>query len=141
MQFDAQLRPSHAQSLAGTGTIVSTDSVDLLSNNRNLGRGQPMRAIALAVTGFTGGASVQVQVIESDNSNLSSPTVIATGPTVPLASLGVGSVVYEGPMPNNKKRYLGFQYVLTGTFTAGAITSGFVSDTDNQPYLPANTGR
>lgn len=141
MITDAQNRPSNSQAITGTGTVVSTDSVNLLTANRNLGRAFPMRAHVNVMTSLAGGTSIQAQLIESANANLSSPTVLASGPVVPLASAVAGAELLDVPFPGTTKQYVGFQYVLVGTFTgAGAVSGHFVAETDNQPYLPANTG-
>lgn len=138
---DAQLMPSDAQPMAGAaGTVAPTNSIDLLSENRNLGRGQPMRAVVTVDVTCTGGISIQPRLIESDNADLSGATVIATGPVVAEADLTAGEKIWDTALPDNSKRFIGFQYVKAGTHTAGALTAAIVSDSDNQPYLPANTG-
>lgn len=142
MIIDAQLRFSDAQSLAGAAaTTVSTNAIDLLSANRNIGRGQPMRIQALVGAAFTGGTSVQAQVIQSANANLSSPDVLTSGPVVADAAAVAGYELLDIPVPDVTKRYLGVQYVTLGTHTTGTIGSAhLVSDTDHQPYMPAVTG-
>jgi hypothetical protein len=142
MIIDAQNRPSNAQSIAtGPSTVVSTDSIDLLTANRNVGRSFPMRAQALVGTTLAGGTSIQAQLIESANSNLSSPTVLASGPVVALANAVAGAELLDVNVGGTTKRYLGFQYVLLGTFTgAGTVNAHIVAETDNMPYPTMNTG-
>lgn len=141
MYTDAQNRPSLNQSVVGTGTIVSTDSVDLLTANRNIGRAFAQRAHAVLTAALVGGTSIQAQLIESPNANLSSPTVLASGPVVPTASGVIGAKLFDAPIPGTTKRYLGFQYVVVGTTTGGTVTSHVgLAETDNQPYPAMNTG-
>ena len=140
MITDAQNRPSNNQSLVGSGTIVSTDSIELLTANRNVGRSFPLRMFANIGTALAGATAVQAQLITSANSNLSSPTVIATGLSIPVASATAGAEILDVPIPGTAQRYLGVQYVLTGTATAGTVTAGVVAETDNQPYIAMNTG-
>ena len=140
MITDAQNRPSNGQSLVGTGTIVSTDSIDLLSVNRNPGRAKPIRMVAVLPTALAGATAVQAQVISSANANLSSPTVVVSGPSTPVASAIAGARILDVPISGVAQRYLGVQYVLTGTATAGTVTAVIVAESDNQPYLPENTG-
>lgn len=146
MLMDAQARPSNAQSVAAAaGTIVSTDSIDLLSAADNPGRsGMPLRAIAVMVAALTsGGAStIQAQLISSDNSNLSTPTVLASGPVLALAAAGVGAKLLDVPLPDSTQRYLGFQYLIgAATSTGGSVTAGIVGGTDrNSTVIPMNTG-
>ncbi len=138
---DAQNRPSLAQSLAGAAaTTVSTDSIDLLTANRNIGRSYPMRAQAVIVTTFTGGTSVKADLITSASSNLSSPTVIASGLTVATANATAGTEILDVSIPGTAQRYLGFQYTTVGTTTTGAVTAHILAETDNQPYITSNTG-
>lgn len=141
MIMDAQNRPSNAQAIT-TGTQVSTDSIDLLSAADNPGRsGQPMRAVALVSTTLTGGTSVQAQLISSANANLSSPTVLASGPVVAEAAAVAGKVLMDVPLPDSAERYLGFQYVTVGTHGAGTVTAGIVGGTDRpSSVIPMNLG-
>jgi hypothetical protein len=143
--MDAQARPSNGQSVAAAaGTIVSTDSIDLLSASDNPGRsGMPLRAIAVMTTALVGaGASIKAQLISSDNANLSSPTVLADGAVIGVAAAGIGTKLLDVPLPDSTQRYLGFQYVISGaTTTGGAVTSGIVGGTDrNSTVIPMNTG-
>jgi hypothetical protein len=141
MIMDAQNRPSNAQAIT-TGTQVSTDSIDLLSASDNPGRGgAPLRAIALVSATLTGGTSVQAQLISSANANLSSPTVLASGPVVAEAAAIAGKVLMDVPIPDVAERYLGFQYVNVGTHGAGTVTAGIVGGTDRPSSLiPMNLG-
>jgi hypothetical protein len=146
MIMDAQNRPSNGQSVAAVAsTIVSTDSIDLLSALDNPGRGgQPLRAVALMTTTLAsaGAATIQAQLIESANSNLSSPTVLATGPQLALAAAVAGAELRDVAVPVPSHRYRGFQYIIgTATTTAGAVTAGIVGGTDRPSTLiPMNQG-
>jgi hypothetical protein len=142
MITDAQNRPTGvAQAITGTGTVVSTDSIDLLTANRNVGRSVPLRMFCNVTVALAGGTSIQAQLITSANSNLSSPTVLASGPVTALAAAIAGAELLDVPIPGTSQRYLGLQFVLVGTFTgAGAVQGGVVAETDNQPYIAMNTG-
>lgn len=139
---DAQNRPSNNQSLAvGAGTTVSTDSIDLLTANRNVGRSHPMRMQVVVGTALAGGTNVRVEVITSASANLSSPTVIATGPTVATgAATAAGAELLDVSIPGTTQRYLGVQYVTTGIHTAGTVTAHLLAETDNNTYVTMNTG-
>ena len=140
MITDAQNRPSFGQSLAGSGTIVSTDSIDLLTANRNVGRSFAMRVVAVLPTALVGATSVQAQLITSASSNLSTPTVIASGQAIPVASATLGARILDVPIPGTSQRYLGLQYVLVGVASAGTVTAVVSSESDNQPYITENLG-
>lgn len=143
MITDAQLRCSENQSLTGAAaTTTSTNTIDLLSKNSNIGIGARRRAVVTVGAAFTGGTSVQALYVQSDNADLSSSDTLATGTAVVDASATVGAVLMDIIVPNNTKRYVGFKYVTVGTHTTGTIGfAGIVSDTDQQPYVPANLGR
>lgn len=141
MITDAQNRPSNDQSLAGAlgATIVSTDSIDLLSANRNVGRSFPMRMHAVLTTALAGG-SVQAQVIESPNGNLSGATVLASGPVV-AAGAAAGTELLDVNIGGTRQRYLGVQYVVSvAATTGGTATAHVVAETDNATYPAMNTG-
>lgn len=145
MLMDAQARPSNNQSvISGIGTVVSTDSIDLLSAADNPGRsGLPLRAIAVMTAALAGaGSSIQAQLIESDSSNLSSPRVLASGPVTALAAAGLGAKLLDTAMPDTTGRYLGFQYLISGAAaTGGTVTAGIVGGTDrNSTVIPMNLG-
>lgn len=141
MIVDRQLKASDNQAITGSA-VVSTDTIDL-TVGRDLSRDvQHMRAFVSAVVGFTGGTSLEVQFIESDNADLSAHTVLATTGAIPVASLTAGAVLMDTKLPMSvaRRRYVGFRYVPVGTFTAGQVDAQIVPATDSlKPYL-ANTG-
>ncbi len=121
-----------------TGTQVSTDKYNTgLANHPNINTGYELKVLVLVTTTFTGGTSLQVNVIESPNSDLSSPTVIHTGAVVAEASLVAGTRLIATALPRTSKQYLGLQFVTVGTHGAGAIWGGLVRDIDDTAF-PAN---
>lgn len=138
MITDAQTQFSAAQAVT-TGTQLSTNAYDM-GIARDIGRGRQLRVYANATTAFTGGTSLQVNIVESVNSDLSSSSVIFTGPLIAEAGLTAGKVLLDQVLPQTSKRYLGLQFVTVGTHTAGAVTGGIVMDTDSGTYFPAVTG-
>lgn len=138
MITDAQTKFSDAQAVT-TGTQLSTNSYDM-GVARDIGRGNQLRVYANVTTAFASGTSLQVNVVESVNSDLSSATVISTGTAVVEASLTAGKVLVDLPLPTTSKRYVGLQFVTVGTHTAGAVTGGIVMSTDSATYFAANTG-
>jgi hypothetical protein len=138
MITDAQTQFSSAQAVT-TGTQLSTNSYDM-GVARDIGRGRDLRIYANATTAFTGGTSLQVNIVESVNSDLSSATVISTGTVIAEAALTAGKVLVDQVLPATSKRYVGLQYVTVGTHTAGAVTGGIVMNTDSNTTFPAVTG-
>lgn len=144
MILDKELACSVDQSLAGAAaTVVSTNAIDLLDANNDQGIGQPLRALVNVTTAFAGGTSVQANLIESANADLSAATVIATGAVVTDANAILGKRLLDVRVPNTSKRYLGFQFVTVGVHTAATSTvdAHILSDVSHPRYLPTNTGR
>lgn len=124
-----------------TGTQVSTDKYDTgLANHPNINTGRRLQVLVLVTTTFTGGTSLQVNVIESANADLSSPTVIHTGAVVVEASLVAGTRLIATTLPRTSKRYIGLQFVTVGTHGAGAIWGGLVRDIDDTAFPAFETG-
>jgi len=144
MIIDAQNRPTTvSQTISGAAaTTVSTDSIDLLTANRNVGRGFAMRAQVLMSVALVGPDSIRADLITSASSNLASPTVIATGATTTTANATIGRELLDVAIPGTAQRYLGFQFTTigAGSASAGAVTGHVVAETDNQPYVAMNTG-
>lgn len=144
MIIDAQNRPSNGQTISEVvGTYVSTDSIDMLSNLRQISRGFPPRMQVTMATALVGaGASIQAQLIESAAGNLGSPTVLASGPVVGVADAIAGKELLDVAIPDTTKRYLGVQYLISGaTTTDGTVNAHLVAGTDRPTTdIPFNTG-
>lgn len=140
MITDAQTRLSNAQAIT-TGTQVSTNTWDGLATATNPGVGENRRVFAKVSTTLTGGTSVQCQLIQSANANLSSPDVLISGPVVAEAAAVAGAVLLDTIIPPTvTKRYIGVQYVNVGTHGAGAVEAHIVADVSHMTYPPSNTG-
>lgn len=138
MITDAQTRFSTAQAVT-TGTQLSTNNYDL-GLARDVGGGNRLRIFCNVGTTFTGGTSLQVNVIEDSASNMGTATVIINGPVVAEASLVAGLRLLEVALPKTTKRYIGLQFVTVGVHGAGAVDAGIVLEADSGIYYPANTG-
>lgn len=128
---------------ASGATTTSTNTIDLL-NARDIGAGGVNDGADLTVewlitTAYTGGTSVNFQILGSTNN--SAYTVYSeTGP-VPIASLTVGARLKlrmpivnpdGGPAP----RYLQLAYVNAGANTAGSVIAWLGSVDNNRYYAP-----
>lgn len=138
MITDRQNQVSSAQALT-TGTIVSTDTIDL-TVARDIGAGRELEWHISVDVAFATLTSVQPQVIISANANLSSPTVLMSGPVIPVAELILGAR-FVIPMPETPRvsggggavqRYLGLQYVIVGTGT-GSLSAALVETAQEAP--------
>jgi hypothetical protein len=119
--------------LTAVATTVS-DAYDVGAGKSNLGRGRPLRAKVVVGTAFTSGGAgtLQVNYIQSANSDLSAPDVLVTGPVNALAALTAGASLMDIVLPDNTKRYVGFQEVIgTAAMTGGKITSAIVETTNS----------
>lgn len=134
--LDQQTILSEDQDLAqAAGTYASTNSYDLgapgtdaLGNTVAHDAGQSNIPIEVRVTtafASAGAATVQVQVIQSANADLSSPDVLFETPAIAKATLVAGYRFQTGSLPPGvTKRYIGVQYVIgTATTTAGKCTA------------------
>lgn len=138
MILDAQTQFSSSQALT-SGTQLSTNNDDM-TVVRDIGRGKIIRLFAEVVTAFTGGTSLQANIIQSPNADMSSPTVIFSGPILLEASLVVGANLLDAAILKTSQRYVAVQYVSVGTHTAGAVTGGILFDVDSKSDFPAATG-
>lgn len=135
---DRQTWLSRAQALT-TGTEYS-DAYDA-GLARDIGRGHPVRALVTVSTTFADGTNETINLVESANADLSSPTVLATTGAVLEAALTAGAKLMDVAIPKTSKRYVGFQFVASGTHTAGAVNALLVLDTDSGDSYAFETGR
>lgn len=148
MIFDLQALFSDKQAVT-TGTQLSTNSLDTLAGQalqsmpahfgsplHDPGRGNMLTVLVMVNTAFTGGTSLQVNLISSANENLSSATVLSSSAVIAEASLVSGYQFRLTAFPQGiTQRYLGVQYVTVGTHSTGTITAGIVFARDSN-YAP-----
>lgn len=139
MLTDREMTFSNNQAIT-TGTQNSTDVYDQGVAGVNLNTGRELQVFVSVTTLFASGTSLQVNLVESDSSNLGTPTILASSPVVVEASLVKGFVLLRTSVPRTSKRYLGLQYVTVGTHTAGNVFGGIVRDTDDTAIPVFNTG-
>lgn len=132
MITDANLTLSASQVV--TATAFSTNTIDL-GVNRDIGAGEELNLYVNIEqsAAAAGAATVNFQVVASDNANLSTPTIIGQTDAIPKANLLVGTQITI-PVPRSfiKKlgqRYFGLQYTVgTGPLTAGIFSCGVIID-------------
>ena len=139
MITDRETRFSNAQAVT-TGTQYSTNVYDTADGADINGAGNMILYVNVG-TAFADGTSLTVNYVQSANSDLSSPTVLATTGAVVEASLTAGARLLRLRMPSNTARYVGLQFVTVGTHTAGTINAGLVRDADTNRAYTAETGR
>ena len=136
-----------------TGTQVSTNQIDLgvtsgvpTSANgggaRDIGIGDDpaMKILVQVTTAFLGGTSLGINIQGAPDNGSGAPgayTVMASGPVVLLASLAVGTRLFDDDMPRPAPgqalpRFLQLGYINVGTFSAGVIKGFLVLDRMDQ---------
>lgn len=140
MMTDRETTFSNDQAVT-TGTQYSTDVYDTgLASNPNINTNRELQVLAVVTTAFAGGTSLVCNFVESDNSDLSSPTILAASGTITEANLTVGKRLLATAVPRTSKRYLGLQFVTVGTHTAGTVFGGLVRDIDDTTFPAQETG-
>jgi len=111
---------------AVTATAFSTNTIDLLGANRTIGTGEPIGfglAVDVAADITTSDETYTVEVVESDNANLSTPTVIGSV-TLAAALLAIGALHWLPIAPGKPvKRYIGLRYTVAGTTPSVTVTA------------------
>lgn len=153
MITDALLLTENSRTdVRAASTYVSGNTIDL-SVNRDIGAGEPVKALWNVEVAYAGGTSIQFQQILSANANLSSAVVIDNGPVVPLANLVAGAMVARfvpellagpagvtapatgaGGIGSVGLRYYGTQEVSVGTFSAGQHSCRLVLDVTDMKH-------
>ena len=112
------------------GFVATPGASQSLNAPKDFGKGADIQAFCqVGTAAFTGGTSIQAQIIMSANANLSSATVLAESAVIALASLVAGYQFRFGTVPPGiTSRYLGYNYVVVGTMATGTITAGFMLD-------------
>lgn len=116
MYVDAFLLVSDSQAVAATGFSTNTIDLSNVTPKRDVSVGEELGfAVAVEVAGdfTTGDETYTVEVVQSDNANLSSPDVIGAK-LLTAAQRAVGALIYV-PFGEVTKRYIGLRYTLAGT--------------------------
>lgn len=125
---------------SSAGTTTEGDVIDL-TDYRDIGNGQPVYWYVSVTEDGEDGTSVNVQLVTSDNADLSAGTVVAQTGVVALADLTAGAMLAMMALPLAEyKRYVGVQVVVDGSFTGGALSSGLTLDPHGWRPYPANEG-
>ncbi|QGP80007.1 Bbp16 family capsid cement protein [Sphingobium sp. CAP-1] len=140
MITDREARFSLAQAVT-TGTQYSTNSYDTGVKASSIGDGEELLLTVNVGTAFAGGTSLAVNLVDSANADLSSPTVLAGSGVIAEASLTAGVRLLKMRVPSNTQRYVGLQFVTVGTHSAGTINANIVRDADSNRTYAFETGR
>jgi hypothetical protein len=130
MITDKLLRLSDAQAILGTD-LAATDVVDLLTA-RDIGEGHALYMVVTVITAFAGGTSIDFIVKGSTDATIvTGDTTLGSSGAILLASLTAGAqfaVRINPQIGSLGLRYLGAFYDVTGTMSAGTVTTDIVTD-------------
>ena len=128
MITDKLLRLSDAQAILGTD-LAATDVVDLLTA-RDIGEGHALYMVVTVITAFAGGTSIDFIVKGSTDATIvTGDTTLGSSGAILLASLTAGAqfaVRINPQIGSLGLRYLGAFYDVTGTMSAGTVTTDIV---------------
>jgi hypothetical protein len=121
-----------ANMFASGATVTSPNVVDLASQGipsgqtREMGGGNDLTKLRVEiVTAFTGGTSVQFNLVTADDSGISTNvTIIGSSAVIPVAQAIVGArfeVEINTRILSKGQRYLAMQAVNVGANTTGAV--------------------
>ena len=130
MITDKLLRLSDAQAILGAD-LAATDVIDL-SQARDIGEGADLYMVVTVITGFTAGTSIEFIVKGSTDATIvTGDTTLGTSGAIGQANLSAGAQFFVRINPqfaSTGLRYIGAFYDVTGTFTAGTVTTDIVLD-------------
>lgn len=131
------------QTVTGTGTtVLGTNSYDTTGGsptgqNVDLGKGSEFDLVFRILTAFVGATSITFQFISADDAGLTTNVTVlgSTGALAPAVLTAGAEVVMDIPpaQPNAVRRYVGVQYVIVGTGSAGAVTATLQPDHGDAP--------
>lgn len=129
-----------SDSQAITATAASTNQIDLGAAGTAYGAASPVRRdigdgtnipIIVEITqAFNNLTSLQVSLEVDDDVAFGSPTTVATGPAIPLASLTLGAVInWPARVPlGTNERFMRLKYTVVGTApTLGKVFASIVA--------------
>ena len=124
--LDTTLEFSTAEELTSTGATISENIIDLGATGRTVGNINYTPILFTVNTTFTSGgaATLQYELLTSDNADMSSPTVLHTSGVYALADLAQGKLGTLKFPDAVYQRYISLRWTVgTAAFTAGAISA------------------
>lgn len=125
------------QSIVGSGTITSTNVVDLAgvgvgNTARDLGQGEELNIEIGIGTAVAGATSVAFNLVMADDAAITANVqiVVSTG-AIAIANLTAGALIalhVDRALPLPARRYMALQYVIVGTTTTGTVTAAMVKN-------------
>ena len=129
MYIDKLLELCTSQDLGGsegTSTILGESSVDL-GAAKNVAKGRQLYVVVTVEEAFVGGTSVDFQVITDSAAAMTTSVAIGSSSgaiTTTNLSLNREPIVIPiGNALNQEDQYIGIQFGVVGTFTAGIVSA------------------
>ena len=130
MITDKLLRLSDAQAILGAD-LAATDVIDL-SQARDIGEGMDLYMAVTVITAFAGGTSIEFIVKGSTDATIvTGDTTLGTSGAIGVGNLTAGAQFFVRINPQFAslgQRYIGAFYDVTGTMSAGTVTTDIVLD-------------
>jgi len=120
--IDAMFEFSDAQEI--TSSAAGTNIIDMVTENLEMGAGQPFWLNCRVHTTFAGGTSLSLELAYDTVAPIdSSSTVVYQTPAIVTASLTAGTWIMRMPLPYNfdEESIVGVYYTVVGTHTAGNL--------------------
>lgn len=130
---DKLLQFSEEQDLGSADgeTVVSTNVIDT-GVEKDIGPGVGVQVVATVTESFAGGTAVQfVLFTDTAAAMTTAPVAILSSPVTVIANLAAGDKVDLGRVPAGANRYFRVSYVVTGTMTAGMVTTQLIDVLQN----------
>ena len=112
-----------------TTTAKSTNIIDLQKGGNPSAPNAPIELLAQVVEDFAGATDLTLRIITDDNRDMTSPEVLSTSKTYPVADLVEGKRLNIAYFPLETQQFIALEYAVTGTATSGRITAGFALQT------------
>ena len=123
--IDAQNELSDAQAV--TTTAVSTNVIDMNQVTPRYAGGEDLNLNVEVGTTFACGTSIQAIVYTDDTTTVTNGEAIYTGPVVATAAAVAGKKLLTASLHyKDLQQYVGVQYVVVGTHTAGAVEAHYM---------------
>lgn len=135
--FDAMFELSDDQVITDA-SAASTNVIDFVTENLEIGAGNPYWLNIRIGTAFAGGTSILFELSYDTATPIdASSTVVWQTPAILTAAMTAGAWIMRMPLPYNidEEQFVGLFYTVVGTMTAGTINAWL----DNGPQSSHDT--
>ena len=128
MYIDSNLEICTSQDLGSASgeTVLSENSVDL-GAAKNVAKGKQLYVVVTVEEAFAGGTSVDIQVVTDSTADLATSVAIGSASgAITTANLTLSREPIVIPIGNAldvSDQYIGIQFVVVGTMTAGIVSA------------------